>query len=148
MNYINIKTGEYPVSKLHIDNRKKGTKDYKIVYNSKLPEFDAETQFLAEVKPELRNGNYYRRYEVRTMNETQIQRRLDKKREEMVKVVEQYVQDVVDGYNKDNGTLFESVHNCATYVNVDGYTHQAFCKAVVEFNAKVWGMLLDQLKVM
>jgi len=52
--------------------------------------------------------------------------------------VEKHIQNEVDKYNKANGTLFASVHNCATYVLVETYPHRQFCVDIVNFNAKVW----------
>lgn len=72
MNYINIKTNEYPVFEQHIINRKQGFDDYKMVYNSEIPPYDKATQMCIEIAPELIDGEYFRRYEVRDKSYEQI----------------------------------------------------------------------------
>lgn len=59
-------------------------------------------------------------------------------KQELALEVDKYIQNEVDKYNKANGTLFASVHNCATYVLVDTYPHRQFCIDIVNFNAIVW----------
>ena len=53
-------------------------------------------------------------------------------------VVKQYVQDVVNDYNKTHNIKFENVYNCAVYKDIDDYEHQQFCIDVLAFNAAVW----------
>lgn len=63
---------------------------------------------------------------------------LEQAKANLVSTVDAYIQITVDAYNKANGTLFASVHNCATYINVPTYIHYEFCVDVVKFNADVW----------
>jgi len=68
--------------------------------------------------------------------------REDEKRKESIKFftsfVENYIYEPIKNYNEANGTLFESVHNCATYMPVENYPHRDFCIKAVNFNANVW----------
>jgi len=67
--YINIKTGEYPVSLIHIKNRKAKMSDYAIVVPTSKPSFDQFTEAPREIQPEEIKGKYYARYEVIQLNE-------------------------------------------------------------------------------
>lgn len=59
-------------------------------------------------------------------------------KQELTLEVDKYLKKEIDKYNKTNGTLFASVHNCATYVLVDTYPHRQFCVDIINFNAAVW----------
>lgn len=63
---------------------------------------------------------------------------INQARADMVKAIEAHIQIPINDYNKANNTLFESVHNCATYLNVPTYTHYEFCEKIVKFNVDVW----------
>lgn len=62
----------------------------------------------------------------------------DQARANFVIMTDAHIQAEVDKYNKDNNVLFGSVHNCSTYIMVDTYPHQAFCIAIINWNAEVW----------
>lgn len=49
-----------------------------------------------------------------------------------------HIQAEVNKYNEDNNVMFGSIHNCSTYVTVDTYPHQAFCIAIIQWNADIW----------
>ena len=53
-------------------------------------------------------------------------------------LVNGYVQSEVDKYNEANGTKFSDVHNASNYKDATGYTHQAFCTKVWDWNVAVW----------
>lgn len=72
MNYINIQTNEYPVFETHIINRNKGFDDYRVVYNSEIPQYDTVTQMCVEVSPVKLGEDYFRRYEIINKSEAQI----------------------------------------------------------------------------
>ena len=71
--YINKTTKEYPVYEVHIKNRKHSFDDYAIVYNSEIPSHDPFTQVAVEVKPVLKDGNYFKQYEIRQLTEEGIE---------------------------------------------------------------------------
>jgi len=54
------------------------------------------------------------------------------------RLVKQYIQDVIDAYNKAYGVKFESVYNCTMYKDITDYEHQQFCIDALAFNALVW----------
>jgi hypothetical protein len=58
--------------------------------------------------------------------------------QEVTGIIDQYIQAKVDEYNMKNGTLFEKVHNCVAYKDIEGYAHQKFCQDVLVWNAQVW----------
>lgn len=99
------------------------------------PAYDSATQRVSSPQYVLNGEQVDKIY---TVTDIPAEELLTKARNEMVRAVEQYVQSSVDVYNDDNGTLFESVHNCSTYKDVAGYTHQAFCQSIVAHNAAVW----------
>ena len=72
MNYINIKTNEYPVFEAHIVNRNKGFDDYRVVFNSEIPQYDKVTQMCVEVSPTKTGEDYFRSYEIINKSEAQI----------------------------------------------------------------------------
>ena len=55
-----------------------------------------------------------------------------------VTITDKHIQAEVQKYNDANGVMFGSIHNCSTYVTVNTYSHQAFCIAIIEWNALVW----------
>ena len=72
MNYINIKTNEYPVFEVHIVNRNKGFDDYKVVFNSEIPQYDKVTQMCVEVSPTKTMEDYFRSYKIVDKSDAQI----------------------------------------------------------------------------
>ena len=59
-------------------------------------------------------------------------------KKELTKAVDIYIQSVINQYNKENGTVFEKVHNCVAYKDIPTYPHQEFCNKVLLWNATVW----------
>ena len=57
---------------------------------------------------------------------------------DMIKVIEDHVQEQVYKYNQENGVLFKNVDSCAKYITVDDYEHVEFCRNIITFNANVW----------
>lgn len=49
-----------------------------------------------------------------------------------------HIQSKVDEYNQANGLSLTDVYRCEQYARTTGYTHQAFCQAVWEWNVAVW----------
>lgn len=56
----------------------------------------------------------------------------------LVSMTDKHIQAEVEKYNEANNVLFGSIHNCSTYVTLDTYPHQAFCIAIIKWNADVW----------
>jgi len=69
-----------------------------------------------------------------------IEKELNNQRVVMTKAVTSYIHSAVYSYNKENGTAFDSVHNCAAYKDITSYSHHVFCNAILEWNAVVWDM--------
>ena len=69
-----------------------------------------------------------------------IEKQIKQQRNIMTAAVTKYIQEAVDQYNTENGTAFDSVHNCAAYKDIMSYSHNVFCNSVLEWNAAVWDM--------
>ena len=139
MNYIQKTTKEYPVYETHIKARNKGFDEYEAVINTELPVYNKYAQMCVELEPELRvDGKHYKRYEVQDKTGETLIQGMEKLKLDMSKAVDGYIQNVVDTYNRENGTMFEKVHNCTAYKDITTYSHRQFCIDVLEFNANVW----------
>ncbi|MEA3485941.1 MAG: hypothetical protein U9R03_04465 [Candidatus Aerophobetes bacterium] len=60
-------------------------------------------------------------------------------------IAELHIQEVVNGYNLNNGLKFSDVYGCANYINSPTYSHYDFCVAVWNFNVEVWEYLRQLL---
>jgi len=54
------------------------------------------------------------------------------------KYTENHVKKVINAHNKKYSVRFDSVHNCASYINSPTYTHYQFCRDVWDFNVNCW----------
>ena len=61
-----------------------------------------------------------------------------KKQEQAEAMIEHYIMAPIHAYNAEHNTKFASVHSCANYARVDGYTHQEFCSNVWLWSVQVW----------
>ncbi len=71
----------------------------------------------------------------------------DRLKKECETAIEALIQSKVDAYNAANKLSLRDAATCAIYAPVDGYTHQAFCKAIWAWNVEVWEtarLLLDR----
>lgn len=59
--------------------------------------------------------------------------------------IARHIQARVDAYNKANDLLLRDAYTCAQYAQSAGYTHQAFCQALWEWNVLVWESARDLL---
>lgn len=86
------------------------------------------------------DGRFYQYYNVDMTVDIEEEKKFTIKQNklDLVKTVDAYIQKPIDDYNKTNGTLFASVHNCSTYLPVTTYAHREFCQKAVDFNAAVW----------
>jgi hypothetical protein len=131
---------------------------YELVHITPKPEVQVLERAIRD-GVELVDGNYVQKWKVVDMfsdytnedgvlvtKEGQEAEYLAKKQEQETKakvqevtgIIDQYIQAKVDEYNMKNGTLFEKVHNCVAYKDIEGYAHQKFCQDVLVWNAQVW----------
>ena len=80
-NYINVSTGEYPVSFARVKKYLQNTSfsvapesagDFKKVGDGPIPAYDAATQYVEEGLPVVSNGNYVRNWIVRDYTAEQV----------------------------------------------------------------------------
>jgi len=57
-----------------------------------------------------------------------------------------HIQNEVNKYNKAKGLQFGDIHSCQNYKDATGYTHQAFCAAIWDWNIQVWEYLRNDMQ--
>lgn len=60
------------------------------------------------------------------------------KKREVEEAISSLIQSKVDEYNLANSLAFKDIYSCGLYRDMTGYTHQAFCIAVWDWQTSVW----------
>jgi hypothetical protein len=91
------------------------------------------------------NGNLYTHYQPDMVDGMYVAdlaiiqtKALKEARKGLVAVIETHVQEAITAYNLAHSVMFENVHNCATYKDIETYPHKQFCLDIITFNATAW----------
>lgn len=60
------------------------------------------------------------------------------KRKNIENKIADHIHSKVEEYNSANALAFKDVYSCGLYKDMTGYTHQAFCIAVWDWQTSVW----------
>ena len=89
------------------------------------------------------DGNYYTyylevdgKYVVDTVEEAEIE--TSNAIKNFTNMTNAYIQNKVDEYNLANGTAFNNVHNCKSYIDHPTYAHKDFCSSIWLWSVDVW----------
>jgi len=109
--------------------------DWLLINSVAKPEINQDTHYLEALPTVEVEGLFYEAWEVLPMSPAAI---MSKQVRQATQLVEEYIQEPIDAYNKEHGLQFGSVHNCANYINNPEYTHYQFCKDVWDWQVLVW----------
>lgn len=140
---------EVNLNKEHITNRDKGQKFLPILVGT-MPD---ETEDIAYTPTYTitQDGRFvvmgWKATERKATNKAKfIASQQVKKQREIESRVSMLIQEKVDAYNKANMLSFKDIYTCALYRTVNGYTHQAFCIAIWNWQTSVWEYLRQELE--
>lgn len=94
-----------------------------------------EYQTISTTDVEVKNDIPYIREIIQDLSDLEIQRIKKTKFENKILDL---IQIEVNKYNNLNGLTLKDVYVCRAYGETEGYTHQAFCKAIWLWNVQVW----------